>query len=94
MVVVDATPLVPVSDARIIARYGKATVIVVASAGTATRRQIRRAVERLSLISLRADRAPCSTTTRRRGGKTAYYGCPRRRRLAQDRRRARLAATR
>ena len=28
MVVIDTTPLVPVSDARIIARYGKATLIV------------------------------------------------------------------
>ena len=50
-VVVDTTPLVPVNDARIVASYAD-VVLIVASADTATRRQIRSAVERLSLISV------------------------------------------
>lgn len=51
-VIVDGTPVVPVSDARIVARFADATLLVV-SAGTATRRQVRTAIERLSLIDVR-----------------------------------------
>lgn len=49
-IVIDGTPVVPVSDARVMARYADA-VVLVASAGV-TRRQVRTAVERLSLISV------------------------------------------
>jgi polysaccharide biosynthesis transport protein len=52
VVVIDSTPLVPVNDARIIATYAEST-LVVASAGSTTRRQIRAAIERLSLVSVR-----------------------------------------
>jgi receptor protein-tyrosine kinase len=51
-VIIDATPVIPISDARIVARYADATVLV-ARAGTATRRQVRAAVERLGLISVK-----------------------------------------
>ena len=43
---------IPISDARIVARYADATLLV-ARAGTATRRQVRAAVERLALISVK-----------------------------------------
>jgi len=51
-VVVDTTPLVPVNDARLVATSAD-TVLVIASADSATRRQVRSAVERLSLISIK-----------------------------------------
>jgi capsular exopolysaccharide synthesis family protein len=51
-VVIDTTPLVPVNDARLVASSAE-TVLIVASADSATRRQVRSAVERLSLISVR-----------------------------------------
>jgi polysaccharide biosynthesis transport protein len=51
-VVIDGTPLVPISDARVIARYADVTLLV-ASANRATRRHVRTAMERLSLISVR-----------------------------------------
>jgi capsular exopolysaccharide synthesis family protein len=71
MVVIDTTPLVPVSDARIIARFGKATLIV-ASAGSTTRRQLRTAIERLALISVQPTGAVLNNY--RAASKTAYYG--------------------
>jgi polysaccharide biosynthesis transport protein len=73
MVVVDTTPLVPVSDARIIARFAKATLII-ASATTTTRRQLRAAVERLELISVQ----PTAVVLNNYGAatKSAYYGLP------------------
>jgi capsular exopolysaccharide synthesis family protein len=51
VVVVDTTPLVPVNDARVIASQAEA-VLIVASAESATRRQVRSAVERLHLVSV------------------------------------------
>ena len=72
-VIVDATPLVPISDARIMARHAS-SVIVVASAATVTRRQIRRAVERLSLISLEPT-AVVLNNYKAPGG-TGYYALP------------------
>jgi polysaccharide biosynthesis transport protein len=51
-VVIDTTPLVPINDARILARYAKATLIV-ASAETTTRRHLHTAVERLTMIGVR-----------------------------------------
>ena len=71
MVVIDTTPLVPVSDARIIARFGKATLIV-CSAATTTRRQLRTAVERLALIAVQPTGAVLNNY--RAASKTAYYG--------------------
>jgi tyrosine-protein kinase len=71
MVVIDTTPLVPVSDARIISRFGKATLIV-ASAGATTRRQLRTAVERLSLISVQPTAVVLNNY--RAATKSAYYG--------------------
>jgi capsular exopolysaccharide synthesis family protein len=51
-VVIDSTPVIPISDARIVARYADATLLV-ARAGYALRRQVRAAVERLELISVK-----------------------------------------
>lgn len=50
-VVIDSTPVIPISDARIIARYADATLLV-ARSGQASRRHVRTAVERLGLISV------------------------------------------
>ena len=50
-VIVDSTPVIPISDARIVARHADATLLV-ARAGFALRRQVRQAVERLGLISV------------------------------------------
>jgi capsular exopolysaccharide synthesis family protein len=70
-VVIDGTPLVPISDARIISRFADVT-LVVASAGRATRRQVRTAIERLSLISVR----PTATILNNYSapGTPGYYG--------------------
>jgi capsular exopolysaccharide synthesis family protein len=51
-VVVDSTPVMPISDARVMARYADATLFS-AREGYATRRQVRQAVERLGLISVK-----------------------------------------
>ena len=51
VVVLDTTPLAPVNDARVIASFAETTVIV-ASAEATKRRQVREAVERLSLVSV------------------------------------------
>lgn len=51
MVIVDSTPLVPINDARIVARYTGMTLLL-ARAGTLTRRQIRASAEQLSVISV------------------------------------------
>jgi receptor protein-tyrosine kinase len=51
VVVIDGTPLVPVNDARLMARY-VSSILLVVSAGTVTRRQVRTAVERLSIIGV------------------------------------------
>ena len=91
-VIVDATPLVPISDARIMARYA-GSVIVVANAATATRRQVRRAVERLSLISLEPT-AVVLNNYKAPGG-TSYYELPEEiAKIRKGRRRARLAGRR
>jgi succinoglycan biosynthesis transport protein ExoP len=55
-VIIDSTPVMPISDARIVARYADATILVVRS-GHAPRRQLRAAIERLGLISV----APTAT---------------------------------
>lgn len=71
VIVVDTTPLVPVNDARIISSSADA-VIVVASAGLVTRRQVRNAVERLRLVSV----APTASVLNnsRTAAKKGYYG--------------------
>ncbi len=71
MVILDTTPLVPISDARIAARFGKATLIV-ASADTTTRRQLRTAVERLSIISVQPTAIVLNNY--RSPTRSAYYG--------------------
>jgi capsular exopolysaccharide synthesis family protein len=50
-VVLDCPPVVPISDARVIARFADATLLV-ASAGAVRRRQIRAAIDRLALLGI------------------------------------------
>jgi tyrosine-protein kinase len=72
-VVIDATPVIPISDARIVARFADATLLV-ARAGTASRRQVRHAVERLALISVK----PTASVLNHSGGvsRSSYYARP------------------
>jgi tyrosine-protein kinase len=72
-IVIDGTPLVPISDARILARFADAT-LVVASANRATRRQVRTAIERLSLIGVRPTAMVLNNYSAR--GAPGYYGPP------------------
>ena len=72
-VIIDATPVIPVSDARIVARYADATVLV-ARAGTATRRQVRAAVDRLGLISVKPTAAVLNHSTG--VSRSSYYVRP------------------
>jgi succinoglycan biosynthesis transport protein ExoP len=70
-VIIDGTPVVPVSDARVVARFADATLLVVSS-GAATRRQVRTAIERLSLIDVRPT-ATVLNNSREAGGSSYYY---------------------
>jgi len=70
MVVIDATPAVPVNDARVVARYADATVLVV-GAGRTSRRQVRTAIERLALISVRPTATILNQSKSARG--SSYY---------------------
>jgi capsular exopolysaccharide synthesis family protein len=72
-VIIDATPVIPISDARILARYADATVLV-ARAGTASRRQVRQAVERLALISVHPTAAVLNHSTE--VSRSSYYVRP------------------
>jgi receptor protein-tyrosine kinase len=71
VVVVDTTPLVPVNDARIIASSADA-VLIVANAESVTRRQVRNAVERLTLVSVTPTAAVLNAS--RQAGSRGYYG--------------------
>jgi capsular exopolysaccharide synthesis family protein len=71
VIVVDTTPLVPVNDARIISSSADA-VIIVASAGSVTRRQVRNAVERLKLVSVAATASVLNNS--REAAKKGHYG--------------------
>jgi len=72
-VIIDATPVIPISDARIVARFADATILV-ARAGTASRRQVRQAVERLALISVRPTAAVLNHSTG--VSRSSYYVRP------------------
>ena len=72
-VILDATPVVPISDARVLARYADATVLV-ARARSASRRQVRTAVERLKLISVRPTAAVLNHSTG--VSRSSYYVRP------------------
>jgi tyrosine-protein kinase len=69
-VIVDGTPVVPISDARIVARFADATLLVVSS-GAATRRQVRTAIERLSLIDVRPTATVLNNS--KAAGDSSYY---------------------
>jgi capsular exopolysaccharide synthesis family protein len=71
VVIVDAPPVGPVNDPRIIARFARHTLLV-ASADAATRRTVRAAVEQLSLIGV----TPTAVVLNRAKGSAGkdYYG--------------------
>jgi capsular exopolysaccharide synthesis family protein len=71
VMVIDTTPLVPVNDARIIASSADA-VILVANAELVTRRQVRNAVERLTLVSVTPTAAVLNNS--RHAESRGYYG--------------------
>jgi succinoglycan biosynthesis transport protein ExoP len=87
VVVVDAPPVGPVNDARIMARFGRHTLLV-ASTEVGTRRNVRAAVEQLSLIGV----SPTAVVLNRAkgpGGKDHYgYLTPRVPRAEKQARRA------
>jgi receptor protein-tyrosine kinase len=72
-VIIDSTPVIPISDARIVARYADATLLV-ARAGFALRRQVRTAVERLGLINVQPTAAVLNYSTAVRS--SSYYVQP------------------
>ena len=72
-VIIDSTPVIPISDARIVARYADATILV-ARAGSALRRQVRAAVERLALINVQPTAAVLNYSTDVRA--SSYYVQP------------------
>lgn len=72
-IVIDSTPVVPISDARVMARYADATILV-ARSGYAKRRQVRTAIERLELISVRPTAAVLNYSQSVRG--SSYYMKP------------------
>jgi polysaccharide biosynthesis transport protein len=74
-VVIDTTPLGPVNDARIVARYAKAALIV-ASAEATTRRQLHTAVERLTMIGVRPTAVVLNKAKREREAEYGYLNTP------------------
>jgi capsular exopolysaccharide synthesis family protein len=72
-IVIDSTPVIPISDARITARYADATILV-ARVGTARRRQVRKAIERLELISVKPTAAVLNYS--QAVGSSSYYVRP------------------
>jgi succinoglycan biosynthesis transport protein ExoP len=72
-VIIDSTPVIPISDARIVARHADATLLV-ARAGFALRRQVRQAVERLGLISVKPTAAILNYSVAVR--RSSYYVRP------------------
>jgi receptor protein-tyrosine kinase len=71
VIVIDSTPLVPVNDARIMASAAQTTLIV-ASAESTKRRQVREAIARLSLVSVRPTAVVLNRSRADRGD--YYYG--------------------
>jgi capsular exopolysaccharide synthesis family protein len=73
LVVIDAPPVVPIHDARILARLAKATVVVCA-AGRASEEAVQDAVDRLTLIGVTPTAAVLNMSRTRQS--MAYYGAP------------------
>jgi capsular exopolysaccharide synthesis family protein len=90
-VVIDSTPVVPISDARIVARYADATLIV-ARSGQALRRHVRTAVERLGLISVMPAGAILNYSHGVRS--SSYYVRPSSDESAEERRKRRVPESR
>jgi receptor protein-tyrosine kinase len=72
-VVIDAPPLAPVNDARVIARLAKVTFLVCA-AGKASPRAVHDAVERLSLVGVTPTASILNMSRSRQA--RGYYGPP------------------
>jgi capsular exopolysaccharide synthesis family protein len=71
VVVIDAPPLAPINDARVIARLAKTTLLVCAS-GKASHRSVREAVERLKLIGVTPTAGVLNMSRSRQA--RGYYG--------------------
>ena len=72
-IIIDAPPLVPVNDARVIASVASTTLIVCA-AGKASHRSVRDAVERLKLVAVTPTASILNMSRSRQA--RAYYGTP------------------
>jgi len=72
-VVIDCTPVMPISDARIVARHADATLLVARAHG-ARRRHVRAAIERLDLISVKPTAAVLNYSLAVRG--SSYHVRP------------------
>ncbi|HVA61412.1 MAG TPA: hypothetical protein VNG13_12880 [Mycobacteriales bacterium] len=71
-VVLDATPLMPINDSRVMAKFCSTTLLV-ASSGSASRRDIKRALDRLKIIGV----TPTATVLNRaRVRDSVGYGSP------------------
>lgn len=68
--VIDGTPLVPINDARLMARYVSCVILVV-SAGAVTKRQVRTAVDRLAIIGVTPTAVVVNNSKVRR--RASYY---------------------
>jgi capsular exopolysaccharide synthesis family protein len=75
-VVIDATPLMPINDARIMAKFCGTTLLVV-SAGQVSRREVRRGVERLKIIGVTPTAAVLNRSKDRESSRNSAYLAPR-----------------
>lgn len=73
VVIIDGTPLLPVNDARIVARYTTATLVTVAE-GASNRRDVRAAVDRLRMIDVEPTAAVFNKSRSKRS--SSYYLTP------------------
>jgi capsular exopolysaccharide synthesis family protein len=83
VVVVDGTPLVPINDARVIAKLVDVTIVVL-SAGALTRREVRAAAERLEVIQVEPNAVVLNRSrVKHRSGYYAYLNAGRAKHVAR-----------
>jgi succinoglycan biosynthesis transport protein ExoP len=71
-VVIDGTPLLPINDARVIAKFAGATVMV-ASAGGTTRAQVKRALDRIRIIGVSPSAVVLNKVRQRHSADYGHY---------------------